>query len=89
MALREFVDRSGLAWTVWDMVPEHMHRASRNSLGPFAEGWLCFEAATGEKRRLSPIPAGWDFVPDDALEALCERATPARARPAGERARER
>lgn len=25
----------------------------------FSEGWLCFES-DGEKRRLAPVPAGWD-----------------------------
>lgn len=25
----------------------------------FSQGWLCFESE-GEKRRLAPVPAGWD-----------------------------
>ncbi|HEX8360416.1 MAG TPA: hypothetical protein VF613_09925 [Longimicrobium sp.] len=32
-------------------------------------GWLCFESGS-EKRRLSPIPPGWDQAPDDELESL-------------------
>jgi hypothetical protein len=36
-------------------------------------GWLCFEAGP-EKRRLTPIPSGWQEAPDDALEGLLERA---------------
>lgn len=41
----------------------------------FAHGWLVFESAR-EKRRLSPVPEGWDAVPPDELERLCNRAQP-------------
>jgi hypothetical protein len=78
MALREFVDRSGRGWTVWEMIPERMHERMRSTLGPFEAGWLVFECTTGEKRRLSPIPPGWDDLPATDLETLCGRATPAR-----------
>lgn len=43
-------------------------------------GWLCFERGD-EKRRLSPIPAGWDEAPDAELESLFERARPVARRP--------
>ena len=36
-------------------------------------GWLCFENHV-DKRRLTPIPQGWEAVPDDALEELLGRA---------------
>lgn len=36
-------------------------------------GWLAFESAT-EKRRLSPIPEGWDALADTELVALCRTA---------------
>ncbi len=36
-------------------------------------GWLTFETEA-EKRRLAPIPPGWDRLPDAALEQLCGRA---------------
>ncbi len=36
-------------------------------------GWLTFESAT-EKRRIAPIPPGWDEGDDRALEALCRTA---------------
>jgi hypothetical protein len=39
-------------------------------------GWLAFES-TRERRRLSPIPSGWDAVPDTELERLCQRAAAA------------
>lgn len=38
-------------------------------------GWLCFERGD-EKRRLSPIPAGWDEASDEELEALFQQARP-------------
>ena len=39
-----------------------------------ARGWLAFQAG-GVRRRLSPVPAGWDQLPDANLAALCARAT--------------
>lgn len=40
-----------------------------------AAGWLVFESP-GERRRLSPIPPGWDLCSDAQLERWCERADP-------------
>ena len=35
------------------------------------ESWLVFEASvSGEKRRVSPIPHGWDKAPDAELDAM-------------------
>ena len=39
----------------------------------FEHGWLAFETA-GEKRRLHPIPVGWQECTDVELIALCEAA---------------
>ena len=41
--------------------------------GRWRRGWLAFETKF-EKRRLTPIPAGWLDVPDDELERLCDQA---------------
>jgi len=38
-------------------------------------GWLTFESAA-EKRRLAPIPAGWEDLGDAGLEELCQRGRP-------------
>jgi hypothetical protein len=38
-----------------------------------AAGWLCFESAA-EKRRLVPVPPGWQRMSDRGLEELCARA---------------
>lgn len=39
----------------------------------FACGWLTFESAL-EKRRVAPIPKGWDTLSDSALEKLLQGA---------------
>ena len=52
----------------------------RVQTGPGLEqGWICFQCP-GEKRRLAPPPPGWQTAPDDALEAFCNAAAPARSR---------
>lgn len=35
--------------------------SARNTISPeFKNGWLCFENSSGEKRRLMPVPDGWE-----------------------------
>lgn len=41
----------------------------------FEAGWLAFRSASGERRRLSPAPDGWDALPDEELSALLLGAT--------------
>jgi hypothetical protein len=41
-----------------------------------ADGWLCFRAG-GEKRRLAPIPDGWESLTDERLAELVTDATAA------------
>lgn len=84
--LREFTDKSGVAWRVWDVYPTALNRRSSGSMPvvgearvssatpEFAEGWLCFESET-DKRRLVPIPNGWEFRDSGGLEELCELAS--------------
>ena len=80
--LRGFTDSTGVEWRVWEVfpsqgtVPTSADALSRSSLKetPFANGWLCFESADA-KRRLAPIPAGWEFASASALEEMCSRAT--------------
>jgi hypothetical protein len=40
----------------------------------FADGWLCFESPS-EKRRLAPIPAGWEHGGAREMEQLWHQAT--------------
>ena len=46
--------------------------------GGLEGGWLAFESP-GERRRLSPIPAGWETAPDSELERMCRNSMPAAA----------
>ena len=47
----------------------------RTVLSPdLVSGWLCFESEPGEKRRLVPVPDGWDLATDEKLWAWCELA---------------
>ena len=48
----------------------------------FAYGWLCFETA-GEKRRLAPVPEGWERADDETIEQWCCVAKPVTRRPSG------
>ena len=42
--------------------------------GGLENGWLAFESS-GERRRLAPIPAGWEAVSERELDQLCRSAT--------------
>jgi hypothetical protein len=40
-------------------------------------GWLCFEASSAEKRRLTPIPGDWQRCAEQRLEQYLQQAKPA------------
>jgi hypothetical protein len=46
-------------------------------------GWLCFENHV-DKRRLTPVPTGWEEAPADELEGLLVRARSVQRRPGPE-----
>jgi hypothetical protein len=73
MALRSFVSRDGTEWNVWNVVPTLMHNDRKVSLSiGMAQGWLCFESH-GVKRRIVPVPPGWENWSDAELDtALAE-----------------
>lgn len=85
--LRGFTDSTGVEWRVWEVFPNRA--ATQTSADSFstaklkgtayAEGWLCFESMT-EKRRLAPIPEGWDRRERPDLEQLLAQATPVEGR---------
>jgi hypothetical protein len=63
--------------------PERRNQERRKSaerllttLRDFSEGWLAFDCG-GEKRRLVPIPSGWDELSEAGLHRLWQRAEPA------------
>lgn len=72
-ARHAFTDSHSVAWHVFDVYPATDRVESSRLAPPFQHGWLCFESA-GEKRRLTPIPWGWESLNDDDLEQLLQRA---------------
>lgn len=62
--------------------PDRRRRLDRRAGARFAvrrelgQGWLAF-ACGSTRRRLVPVPDGWERLPDSDLAALCERARPA------------
>jgi hypothetical protein len=43
--------------------------------GAYADGWLAFESRH-DKRRLTPVPEGWEELDEVALGHLVEQAAP-------------
>jgi hypothetical protein len=83
-AVRHFRDKAGVEWQVF-LTARGSDAVSRGQFLPeaYREGWLVFESAQ-EKRRLAPVPENWESLPNEALAALCEKASPqlSRTRPA-------
>jgi hypothetical protein len=90
MAHRTFRDEAGDEWQVWDTYPS---TKSRSTVAPaYVTGWLAFQrvvapnddagqrAAERERRRLVPVPRGWDSLDDPHLAALLQSAVAPRAR---------
>jgi hypothetical protein len=85
MPLRTHLDRNAVIWQVWDVRPSWLTSArllgSVSGIRPIlepalADGWLTFQSAAGERRRVVPIPEGWDSLDGAALDGLLTRATP-------------
>lgn len=86
MAVREFHDLEGRQWRVWDVTPESIHpqtKAEDYLAECFQGGWLVFESCDGAaKRRLCPLPFGWEHRSEADMEALLARAEVLRPREA-------
>ena len=73
----------------WSGLLERRRRADRRAAAEpeprvrvspgLEQGWLVFESRA-ERRRLAPIPGGWEQLSERELEALCHRAAPLPAR---------
>jgi hypothetical protein len=86
--LRGFTDSTGVEWRVWEVFPNqagtnttNTEFLTRSSLKDtvYADGWLCFESGD-QKRRLAPIPIGWQYKDLPILEQLLTKATPVASR---------
>lgn len=87
--LRGFTDSMGVEWRVWEVFPRAGSLTTAETFSTaklkgtvYAEGWLCFESGS-EKRRLAPIPAGWQAQEHADLQQLLEQATPVALRRQG------
>jgi hypothetical protein len=92
MTLREFTDRRGVTWRVWDITPDSLRELTGGAVYPapnypaefYRTGWLSFQSLSGtEKRSLWPIPPGWESLSDPELANLLERATRGTPRKSG------
>jgi hypothetical protein len=57
---------------------ERRHRQDQTRVrlkSELTSGWLAFESKH-DRRRLAPIPIGWEAMDASDLERLCEQATP-------------
>jgi hypothetical protein len=58
------------------LTPERRRNPFRRNLdvaSEFSNGWLCFEGG-GEKRRLAPVPDGWEQAGPDRLATWLQSA---------------
>lgn len=84
MPVRKLKAADEVEWDIYDVTLQteprrpSQHQIADNVSGRFQlpSPWLCFESAT-ERRRLSPIPEGWEHASDEALETLLSLAVKA------------
>lgn len=76
--VREFQDRQGVAWRVWEVRPglgrplSELHRY----LGAYLNGWLAFGSLDSDvRKRLPKFPPDWLRMGDQELEALLLQAS--------------
>ena|SRR5437867_401085 len=78
MAVREFTDSRGREWRAWEVTPEAISPRTKEEdylASLYYTGWIVFESKRGEdKRRLYPVPKGWNELPDPELEVLLQKA---------------
>jgi hypothetical protein len=76
--MRHIRDAAGVEWMVYEVNPVLSEWRAADSLPDgYRNGWLCFESPT-EKRRLLPLPAGWNELPTEQLSALLVNAVQVR-----------
>jgi hypothetical protein len=82
MTTRSCVDDAGTLWEIFEVLPSGKGRAMERVPVEFRGGWLCFQSGT-ERRRLAPIPTGWEEWEDKKLLAASEHGlrTPRRTPP--------
>ena len=76
--MRQIRDDAGIEWMVYAVNPVVSEWRAVGSLPEgYRNGWLCFESPT-EKRRLTPLPTGWEDLPIEQLSTLLGSAVQVR-----------
>lgn len=65
-------DSNGVRWDICAIHPS-APKGRVQLPEPYRSGWLFFDSVL-QKRRLSPIPDGWESAPEEMLRALCDQA---------------
>jgi hypothetical protein len=73
---RSFTDEVGIEWEVREIAHATMPASLEKLLGPDRRrsGWLVFQSANGERRRLAPYPSDWATVTDFEIIRWCAKA---------------
>jgi hypothetical protein len=72
MTLRTFNDPDGVAWTVWEVVPD-VSRSSQSLPDLMVGGWLCFQCGD-VTRRFYPLPPDWSGFSEAEMWLLLRAA---------------
>jgi hypothetical protein len=83
MAHRDLLDSDGVEWQVWAVIPPLtdglVHTTTLDTNAGFTpelrHGWVAFQSRS-ERKRLMPIPPGWEEMNEAELRALLATATP-------------
>jgi hypothetical protein len=71
MTARRVKDENGTEWLVYEVALPEPLLSTKHSRHPLnlPAAWLCFESAT-QRRRLSPVPEGWQGASAEELRRL-------------------
>jgi len=73
VAHRRIVDHQDQVWDVWEVRTSAVGSRRIHVQPDLQEGWLAFQCGE-QRRRLAPLPVGWDEMSDRALLGLMEKA---------------
>jgi hypothetical protein len=79
MAHRRIIDSQEQVWDVWAVTTPTSSTRRILVQADLQSGWLAFQCGD-QRRRLAPLPAGWDEMSDHALLGLMNQASPIQPR---------
>jgi len=79
MAHRRIVDKQEQVWDVWAVTTPVVSTRRILVQADLQSGWLAFQCGE-QRRRLAPLPVGWDEMSDQALLGLMDQASPIQPR---------